>query len=1001
MIGQVISHYRIISQLGEGGMGVVYVAEDTRLGRRVAVKIPSAPSNGNNNSNNYHARFLREARSVSALSHPNIATVYDYGETEDGRPFLVMELIHGQDLGVLMRAGALTLARAVEIIEQVATALGEAHRIGIVHRDVKPSNVLVNERDEVKVLDFGLAKLIEDRPEFAAVDTDARTLMSVKTRSDVIVGTPLYLSPEQATGAPVDARSDIFALGALLYECVAGQPAFSGANLIEIAAQVLHVEPPPPSHVNPRVPPELDRITMKALAKRPEDRYQRAADLVADLRAFRSAYTLSADAPVERISRHTGLHNRSALVTLSEGLRRPRLSIAAMLGVILMLIGGLWLATYLLRPRVHVPDGATLRAYERAVDLLRDNSYYQASKALARVVETDPQFVLAHARSAEALTELDNLDQAKDEMLRARSLAPDLSALPELDARYLEAIQATVERDYPRAIAAYDQLTKLLPKQPQAWLDLGRAYEKADKTDEAIKHYVAATELDAHYATAFLRVGVLYARKGLTPNAVSCFNRAEEIYRADALPEGWAEVLYQRGMFLRGLGKIPEARAALDQALKLAESTGNQAQRVNVLTQLSAVAASENKGAQAEEYARQAVDTAQASDMQNLAARALIDLGNVYLVLGRYEQADKYYTQVLELARRAKARRTEARAQINLASSKLQQWRPDEATGYIKPALQFYESGNYRREALLAHLLVGRAQRMKGDYEGALATFRQWLPVAQQAGEQVLVPQLHEGIGSVLALQEHYGEALKQFDERYTRSQDAGQKIGAGYGQAERADVLWRMGRFDEARAPLAEALAVADRPDGNQELAGMGHVISAEMALATMQWPAARTEAKRALDLAGERYADVRIRAKLVLGLSQTRAGRAAEGVRLCQEALAEADGIGYPALVAAAALAVAEAQLAVGDDAQALTNATRAEQNFARAGSLDSDWRAWLVAARAAAHAGHAEQAHDYAARARQVLAEFQQSWGPGEYERYLTRPDVLLAQTQLNSL
>ena len=272
---------------------------------------------------------MREARSVSALSHPHIATLYDYGETPDGRPFIVMELVNGQDLGTLMRAGTLTLTRAIEIIEDVAAALGEAHRLGIIHRDVKPSNIMINERAEVKVLDFGLAKLVEDNPDLAPINPDARTLAGMKTHSGVIIGTPLYLSPEQATGTPVDARSDLFALGALLYECIAGRPAFTGSNLIEIAAQVLHVEPPPPSKFNARVPPELDRITLKALAKRPEDRYQQAEDFIRDLSAFRNAYVLSDSASQERIARHADMHQRSALVTLSEGLRRPRLSIPA------------------------------------------------------------------------------------------------------------------------------------------------------------------------------------------------------------------------------------------------------------------------------------------------------------------------------------------------------------------------------------------------------------------------------------------------------------------------------------------------------------------------------------------------------------------------------------------------------------------------------------------------------------------------------------------------
>src|SRR5689334_24710621 len=167
----------------------------------------------------------------------------------------------------------LTLRRSVEIISSIAEALAEAHHHGIVHRDIKPSNILVNERGQVKVLDFGLVKHLFDPPS-SEVDLDAQTIYSTQTRSDVIVGTPLYLSPEQATGRPIDGRSDLFALGALLYECLTGQSAFSGASVLEIGAQIIHVTPDPPSKINPAVPAILDRITMKALEKKVEPRYQ-------------------------------------------------------------------------------------------------------------------------------------------------------------------------------------------------------------------------------------------------------------------------------------------------------------------------------------------------------------------------------------------------------------------------------------------------------------------------------------------------------------------------------------------------------------------------------------------------------------------------------------------------------------------------------------------------------------------------------------------------------
>ncbi len=270
--GQIVGHYRIIGRLGQGGMGVVYKAEDTRLGRLVALKFPSHGAN----RQAFRARFLQEARAISALNHPHIATVYDYGETDEGEPYIVMELVSGQDLGEMLYSGNLKLGEAVRIIATVALALDAAHRHGIVHRDVKPSNVRVNDERQVKVLDFGLSKNVEEfRPTTEAPTLHAEGL----TSPGVVVGTPHYLSPEQARSAPVDARSDIFALGALLYECITGRPAFAGNNVIEVGAQVLHVDPPPPSHVNPRITPELDRIALTALAKDPAERYQTAAEM--------------------------------------------------------------------------------------------------------------------------------------------------------------------------------------------------------------------------------------------------------------------------------------------------------------------------------------------------------------------------------------------------------------------------------------------------------------------------------------------------------------------------------------------------------------------------------------------------------------------------------------------------------------------------------------------------------------------------------------------------
>src|SRR5215203_4607495 len=321
MIGQTVSHYRIIEKIGEGGMGAVYLAEDLHLARRVAIKFLTSTDR------HYRARFIREARAVSALSHPNIAMVHDYGETAADQPFIVMEYVKGKSLSELLEEG-LTLRRSVEIVSSIAEALGEAHEQGIVHRDIKPSNVLVNGRGQVKVLDFGLVKHLFDTP-VTDVDLDAQTIYATKTRSDVIVGTPLYLSPEQATGKAIDGRSDLFALGALLYECLTGQSAFSGGSVLEIGAQIIHVTPQAPSKLNSQVSHELDRITLKALEKKVEARYQSAAEFLKDLRAASTTLSGNGVPVASKSNKATDGFKRgtSAVATLTMSLRRQRFSL--------------------------------------------------------------------------------------------------------------------------------------------------------------------------------------------------------------------------------------------------------------------------------------------------------------------------------------------------------------------------------------------------------------------------------------------------------------------------------------------------------------------------------------------------------------------------------------------------------------------------------------------------------------------------------------------------
>ena len=273
---ETISHYRIVRRLGAGGMGEVWLARDTKLGRDVALKflLPGGSSDARSTQ-----RFLREARAAAMLHHPGIAHIYEIGEAADGRTFIAMEYVEGQTLDAILRSRRLPIAEILRVAAEVAGALDEAHRAGIVHRDIKPANVIVTPRAQVKVLDFGLAKVTASDG-----DVDASTATQVLTGTGVILGTVAYMSPEQALGREVDHRSDLFSLGVLLYEMVAGRRPFTGATAAETLDHLLHERPPALTQSNSEAPPELQRIVAKCLEKEPERRYQSVTELVADLR---------------------------------------------------------------------------------------------------------------------------------------------------------------------------------------------------------------------------------------------------------------------------------------------------------------------------------------------------------------------------------------------------------------------------------------------------------------------------------------------------------------------------------------------------------------------------------------------------------------------------------------------------------------------------------------------------------------------------------------------
>src|SRR5688572_12026608 len=277
--GQLLGHYKIRELIGTGGMGAVYLAEDTRLKRRVAVKLINQTSDKKDFD---LQRFFQEARAASALNHPNILTVYEIGQTGDTH-FIASEYIEGATLRDKFRRSLLGWPDTLDIAIQIASALSASHSSNIVHRDIKPENVMIRADGLVKVLDFGLAKLTARQ----TIGSEDETIAQIQTTPGLIMGTAAYMSPEQARGQDTDARTDIFSFGVLLYEMVTGQKPFSGETTSDLIASVLKTEAPPPSDFNPGIPAELERIILTALRKNREERYQRVNDLLAELKELK------------------------------------------------------------------------------------------------------------------------------------------------------------------------------------------------------------------------------------------------------------------------------------------------------------------------------------------------------------------------------------------------------------------------------------------------------------------------------------------------------------------------------------------------------------------------------------------------------------------------------------------------------------------------------------------------------------------------------------------
>jgi len=991
--GAQLGHYRIVRLLGHGGMGQVYLARDLKLERDVAIKVLPTSSGDPDDT---RQRLLREAKAAAALDHPNICAVYEVGETSDGRGFIVMQYVEGETLAATLQRGPLSVRDALSLCTRITEALAAAHRRGIVHRDLKPQNVIVTPSGQPKLLDFGLAKALLSSE--AAADAVTR---SVETVAGIIKGTPAYMAPEQIRQRPVDGRTDLFALGAVVFECLTGRRAFDGASSLEVFGQILHVHPPPVSRLRPELTERHDELCRRLLAKDPADRFQSADEVTGALRLLTSDSSRDAAAAVEvapsagsGASRPSQPAKGAAAASGIAAVRR-RWSWPAVIGGAAVLAAAMTAGPWLWQAARALPaaPAEAERWYQRGAEAIREGGYYSGQLALQEAIRLFPQYPLAYARLAEALAELDDEGGAQAQLVRLSSVLPDESRLPEDERIRLQGTRALVLRDLDTSVAAYRRLVERHAKDATAWLDLGRAQEAAGKGPEARASYTKAVEIDPQYAAARLRLGSVEAQESRRKQALSAFAEAERLHRAAANTEGEAEVLLRRGAFNDTMGDVTAARADLERALGFATTLKSTYQIVRARLSLSSVTASEGRFADAEKMAAEAVQQALDAGLDSVAAGGLVDLASALLVSGRYPEAAAKAERAIELAQRRDARRTLARARLQLASVRLEEHRPQAALALAEQAVSFLKPNQYRRLELLGLSVMSRAYQALDDLERARTISTQVVASAEALGNGAQVCMALSSLASVTTSLGQFPQALAYRERAEAIRRQQNDASGLPYDLANRAEILILLGRQDEASRVFDELdigiKAGIDAYVGRTRRAAMLRGLSALTMLRAV-------DAVRYLETIRPTGGDpTSVLGPVFLHYARTRLGQRA-GAAVSTPAV---DSAVSPDLARERQYWRAAAALQEGHAAAAQTEAERGLQLLGDLANDELRWRLAAMGTLALRNLGETDRARDMAGRAEAALARLRSSWSAG-IEAYERRPDLAELKARLGS-
>ena len=986
--GAELSHYRIVRLLGSGGMGDVYLARDLTLERDVAIKL--LPADGRDHDDS-RKDLLREAQAAAALDHPNICAVHEVGQTADGRAFIVMQHVEGETLAAVLRRGTMPAREALTLSAQIAEALAAAHRRGIVHRDLKPQNVIVTPSGRPILLDFGLAKLVHPTPSTPGADVPGgRTIVGV------VKGTPSYMSPEQVQQRTIDGRSDVFALGAVLFECLAGRRAFDGASTSEVFERILRVHPPPVSQLRHELHERHDELCRRMLAKDPADRFQSADEVIGAIRLLiaDSSRDAAATGGAHTLAAGTGPNLSEALTVRSSSdaagaspgtrARQRALAVPALVVCAVVAAAGAWWGWTALRG-LPAPPPEAVRWYQRGSEAIREGAYQSGQRALEQAIQLFPKYPIAYARLAEALAELDDERGAQTQLLRLSSALPDESRLPEDERLRLQGTRALVLRDLEASLAAYRRYVDRHEGDASAWVDLGRAQEAASRRLEARSSYAKAVEIDSQYAAARLRLGSVEAADSKREAALAAFADAERLYKAAANTEGEAEVLLRRGQMHWVMGDTKQARADLERALSLASTLNATHQSVRAQMALSGVTAADGRFTESERVASAAVQQALDAGLDTVAADGLLDLTATLMEAGRLPEAAAQGERALQLAERRGARRTAARARVQLAAVRLVEDRPTDALALAEGAVAFLKPNHYRRLELFGLSVMARAYQEVDDLDRARAISADVVAAAEAVGDEVQVGIALSNLASVATALGQLPQALayRERAEAIRRGQHDASALP--YDLANRADLLVRLGRFDDASRVLEELdagiKAGIDAYVGRARRASFLRAMADAMALRPGE------AVRRLRELAPTGGDSVSILAPALLERELARLGRrAGPGTPAAGSAGIQVD----PALARERQYWLAAAALERGEAVGALKEVDRGVELLGGLSNDELRWRLAAVGALASRALGQPEKARAMLAEAGRAQQRLRTDW-PGGVDSYEKRPDV----------